>query len=729
MEGPPIKATTYVGDTALTAPPFFDNAVRGDKTLWGSRTRGPRVINWTGLSHEDRKAILPSRRLTSDWSLFALAGITKPGTTPFLLKGSKKAMTTKGKAFRKRKWWQSGDDELAEYDKKVEVWVSSNNNISEDSLDELEALLNSNLTKDNPHNGTEGVEGSYWTGTEAGLMGIPLFPGLIYATDGSQEKGNMGAGFYRHQGATGGYCKVGRDEEGASSNRAEHAAACIALEDATQFAGSRRPLILLTDSKCLLMAIQKWIGEGIDSSIKASPDGDILRDILELLSRIELGLFTLFVKIKSHRGEFFNEMAHRWADKGRDTEEEARWTSLRQRPIFTWAVPGKVHCSTMNKVVKTRAHLIAARLRVPDNHNRTAEFLKKEGNFRSDLGDHWKDKRVSMRAKRRLLQSISFQFPCAANFKKWGLQEDDECRLCKVLHPNLPAFPECLGHIQGYCKALQKPRIAVHHGIWRDLLMHISRQSLEKNEDGSRVWTFPTTVNAAKHEEWEMRDILVHIGLMTNTQEGRSKIGKETTEFHYEMPVGYWDEEEANDHEPEAFLKVRPDEVAFNMKATICAFLEFTRPMDSRDGASAQPDWYTGTDWTLDWAQDKNTRYVRHLEFIWWLSKRLGVKWTAVQYNFTVGIRGSAIESAWEHRLTKLGIDKKESRVAIRKQAIRKTLELSDVMLRQFHVAIHTSPEWAQLALADDISNTTTERFNLYKKSMGPMSGLQSMPL
>jgi len=79
---------------------------------------------------------------------------------------------------------------------------------------------------------------------------------------------------------------------------------------------------------------------------------------------------------KSHRGEFFNKMADRWADKGRDTEEEARWTSLRQRTIFTWAVPGKVHCSTMNKVVKTRAHLMAARLQVPDNNNLTAKFLK-----------------------------------------------------------------------------------------------------------------------------------------------------------------------------------------------------------------------------------------------------------------------------------------------------------------------------------------------------------------
>ena len=45
------------------------------------------------------------------------------------------------------------------------------------------------------------------------------------------------------------------------------------------------------------MAIQKWIGEGIDQTIKESPDGDILREILKLLrARIELGLFTLFVK-------------------------------------------------------------------------------------------------------------------------------------------------------------------------------------------------------------------------------------------------------------------------------------------------------------------------------------------------------------------------------------------------------------------------------------------------
>jgi len=93
------------------------------------------------------------------------------------------------------------------------------------------------------------------------------------------------------------------------------------------------------------------------------------------------------------------------------------------------------------------------------------------------------------------------------------------------------------------------------------------------------------------------------------------------TEFHYE--IVYWDEDEANDTKPEAFLKVRLIGISFNEKAKVYAFLEFTRPMDSTDGASEQPDVYMVADWSLDWVQDKdlekNTRYIRHLEFICWL--------------------------------------------------------------------------------------------------------------
>jgi len=72
-------------------------------------------------------------------------------------------------------------------------------------------------------------------------------------------------------------------------------------------------------------------------------------------------------------------MVDRWADKSRDTETEARWTSLRQRPIFTWTASVIAHRSTMSKVVKTRAQLMAAMLQIHEHHNVTAKFLREKG--------------------------------------------------------------------------------------------------------------------------------------------------------------------------------------------------------------------------------------------------------------------------------------------------------------------------------------------------------------
>jgi len=224
-----------------------------------------------------------------------------------------------------------------------------------------------------------------------------------------------------------------------------------------------------------------------------------------------------------------------------------------------------------------------------------------------------------------------------------------------------------------------------------------------------------------------MREILAHMGLMTDKQVGCSDAVREITSFHVTM--AYWDDGNLTDPNIQAFLKVRPDGVGFNMIARVCTFLEYTRPMDSRDGSSEQPDWYTGADWTLDWAQgkdlEKDTRYARHLEYIRRVSKRQGMTGITVQYNFTAGVRNSTIESVWEDRFTKLGVHNAKTRDVIRWQAICKTLELSDVILWQFHVATHKSPEWALQALSNDISNATTQRFKLYRKFMGPMSGLQ----
>ena len=124
-------------------------------------------------------------------------------------------------------------------------------------------------------------------------MGIYSFPGAVYATDGSNNKGVMGAGFYRLDENRGRCCQLGREEEGNSSNRAELGAACLALEDAKE-RKDRKPMILLSDSACLLASSQKGIGEGKSPSMWGNPAADIMRDIVQLLrERIEQGLLTL----------------------------------------------------------------------------------------------------------------------------------------------------------------------------------------------------------------------------------------------------------------------------------------------------------------------------------------------------------------------------------------------------------------------------------------------------
>ena len=117
--------------------------------------------------------------------------------------------------------------------------------------------------------------------------------------DRSNDKGVMGAGYFKLDEYRGGCCQLGRGEEGNSSNRAGLGAACLALEDAKRIQ-DRKPVILLSASACFLSSSQKWIGEGKSPFIYGTPDADIMRNIVQLLhERIEQGLFTIFIKIHS----------------------------------------------------------------------------------------------------------------------------------------------------------------------------------------------------------------------------------------------------------------------------------------------------------------------------------------------------------------------------------------------------------------------------------------------
>ena len=157
----------------------------------------------------------------------------------------------------------------------TEVWISTRGKIPEITRTAIQEALEADNTKDSPSFGSEDLEVIHRAGTEVGLLG----PGAVYATDGSNDKGVIGAGYYRLDENRGGCCQLGRGEEGNSSNRPELGAACLALEDAKSKQDGK-PIILLPDSACFLSSSQKWIGEGKPPSMWGNPDADIMRDIV-----------------------------------------------------------------------------------------------------------------------------------------------------------------------------------------------------------------------------------------------------------------------------------------------------------------------------------------------------------------------------------------------------------------------------------------------------------------
>ena len=82
------------------------------------------------------------------------------------------------------------------------------------------------------------------------------------------------------------------------------------------------------------------------------------------------------------------------------------------------------------------------------------------------------------------------------------------------LNPEGAVHVECLGHIQCHCPALQKPRIAVHHGY--ELNVAMNKWSTEKNRnDDNLKWGFPLAISKSDHCEWTFRRTMDHFGLFT----------------------------------------------------------------------------------------------------------------------------------------------------------------------------------------------------------------------
>ena len=131
--------------------------------------------------------------------------------------------------------------------------------------------------------------------------------------------------------------KVGREEEGSSSNRPETAAFVLSLRGTPV----TNPMLHLCDNQALLKAVKRLVDAGGKATLVGAPDADILQEaIQELRKRTTAGAATILVKVKVHRRTPANEGADIQADKaisGKNVPTE--WHDRTNRAVFTWQEP------------------------------------------------------------------------------------------------------------------------------------------------------------------------------------------------------------------------------------------------------------------------------------------------------------------------------------------------------------------------------------------------------
>jgi len=236
----------------------------------------------------------------------------------------------------------------------------------------------------------------------------------------------------------------------------------------------------------------------------------------------------------------------------------------------------------MNPTVKKRIDLQVSQQQLKIHMGSTANFLTREDTSRDLLGKFHKDRSVWIRARRRVLQCLSYQFSCALQLKQWGILIEVKCRLCekyykdKLYEIDPLDSVESVGHIQCYCPALQLPRIAIHHGIWRELMFSIRKSSTEPNDASEPRWHFPSALSPEAHAEWGLYKILEYMGLHEILPPGagqnRAKLRKDIEKYRIAYAIDF------DDTDIDTFIARRPDGLAFDKGKKLCVFLDTREP-------------------------------------------------------------------------------------------------------------------------------------------------------
>ncbi len=177
-------------------------------------------------------------------------------------------------------WWRRGDIRDTKPKKSFECWVKTAADVPTAVMKTLMETLTvpqQNAGKDQYIVDFEGNAKLYWLGTESALIGAFGFSGACTIGDGSCDlpTRSMGAGFCNFRSMQWNTdtplsqpllqeqriresIKVGREEEGLSSNRPE----LVALRECLEAHEDHVDLLYLTDSETSLQSIHKWIGCG-----------------------------------------------------------------------------------------------------------------------------------------------------------------------------------------------------------------------------------------------------------------------------------------------------------------------------------------------------------------------------------------------------------------------------------------------------------------------------------
>jgi ribonuclease HI len=148
----------------------------------------------------------------------------------------------------------------------------------------------------------------------------------------------MGAGFTWMDSSLKRCCseRIGRDEEGTNSGRAELGGYTAILKCTPD----TQDLVTTTDSEVLCRLVRRWIGQGGKASLSNTADADILEFIIDKLwARIAANVRTFLVKIKTHRDEPLNERADDLTDEVKTLAKEGdiyQWTNRTTRLVYSY---------------------------------------------------------------------------------------------------------------------------------------------------------------------------------------------------------------------------------------------------------------------------------------------------------------------------------------------------------------------------------------------------------